>query len=414
MRWISGRTSVVLAVATGTAVRIVLLWSKRGQNLLFNDSLYYAIQATNNGQGRWFREASGSVEAWGVGPGADHPPLTSIVLALPSRLPHHLMAMRATMTLIGIASMLAVGLLARQVAGNRAGVIATWIAAIYPNMWLSDSLVMSESLGILLVCGCLWVALEHQRVFTARSAAIVGLAVGVAAHARSELLMFAVLFALIGRRAERRAWAARAAVLLTTTAAVVTPWIAFNTARFDRLVTMSTNDGNTLLGANCRLTYQGFELGGWDLDCLNEPGPPPAVDDGAAMSDRRRAAAFDYIGEHRGRLPIVVAARIGRVVDLYGWRSLVQADVLEERNRAAVWLGMVGWWLLAPMAVAAWWQYRRRLSRVLLVPLVTAFVVAVVFYGSHRLRAPAEPAVVILAATWLAGLPSRVDVQAQP
>jgi 4-amino-4-deoxy-L-arabinose transferase-like glycosyltransferase len=394
-------------------VRLVVLWSKRGQELLFNDSLYYAIQATNNGTGRWFREASGPVEAWGVGPGADHPPLTSIVLAAPSRLPHHLMAMRATMTVVGVLSVLAVGLLARRVVGERAGVIAAWIAAIYPNMWLSDSLVMSESLGILLVCVCLWVALDHQRLFTIRSAALVGLAVGVAAHARSELLLFAV-FALIGWRGQRRLWAVRAAVMLATTAAVVTPWVAYNTARFDRLVTMSTNDGNTLLGANCPLTYQGFELGGWDLDCLVEAVPPPADDDGAAMSDRRRAVALDFISEHRSRLPIVVAARVGRMLDLYGWPSLVQADVLEERNRIAVWLGMVAWWLLAPMAVAAWWQRRQQLSRVLLVPLVTAFVVAVVFYGSHRLRAPAEPAVVILAATWLASVRSRTDVRVQP
>jgi hypothetical protein len=102
------------------------------------------------------------------------------------------------------------------------------------------------------------------------------------------------------------------------------------------------------------------------------------------------------------------------MLDLYGWPSLVQADVLEERNRIAVWLGMVAWWLLAPMAVAAWWQRRQQLSRVLLVPLLTAFVVAVVFYGSHRLRAPAEPAVVILAATWLASVRSWTDVRVQP
>jgi hypothetical protein len=146
-------------VAAGAVVRLVVLWFKRGQDLLFNDSLYYAIQATNNGEGRWFGEASGPVEAWGVGPGADHPPLTSIVLALPSQLPHQLMAMRATTTVVGVVSMLA-------------------------------------------------------------------------------------------------------AVMLATTAAVVTPWVAYNTARFDRLVTMSTNDGNTLLGANCPLTYWGFELGG--------------------------------------------------------------------------------------------------------------------------------------------------------
>jgi hypothetical protein len=48
---------------------------------------------------------------------------------------------------------------------------------------------------------------------------------------------------------------------------------------------------------------------------------------------------------------------------------------------------------------------RRRVRYVLLVPVLGVAFVTVVFYGSHRLRAPMEPVMVIAAASAMAGLP---------
>jgi hypothetical protein len=49
-----------------------------------------------------------------------------------------------------------------------------------------------------------------------------------------------------------------------------------------------------------------------------------------------------------------------------------------------------GWTALARARIGArWW---------LAVPCVAVLVTAMLFYGAHRIRAPAEPAVVLLAA----------------
>lgn len=415
------RRGVMAATALGAVIRLAMWLSKRHHQLLLNDSLYYAVQASNNAAGKWFREAAGPFSGWGVGPGAEHPPLTSIVLT-PAGLASNPEAwMRLTMSLIGIAVIPLIALVGRtvgnaacravgyQAGGARVGIIAAVIAAVYPNIWMSDSLIMSETLSLLLITVCLLAGLRHQRTYSVGSAMLLGLAIGIAAHARSEVLVFAPMLALIGvLRHDLRRWIPRAAALLAITMLTVLPWIVFNTHRFGSPVLMSTNDGNTWLGANCPETYAGQELGGWTLVCLADA-KPPVGENNAERSVRRRQTAFAFAHQHLGSLPKVAVARVARALDIFGLNSLVRADTGEERPRLAVWLGMACWWVLAPMAAVGWWQNRRRLSRVLLVPVAATLIVTLVFYGSHRLRAPVEPVVVILAAVFLAGLRRAPD-----
>ena len=54
------------------------------------------------------------------------------------------------LTALGTGTVVMLGITARAVAGRRAGLIAAVIAAVYPNMWINDGLVMSETLTILL------------------------------------------------------------------------------------------------------------------------------------------------------------------------------------------------------------------------------------------------------------------------
>jgi len=76
---------------------------------------------------------------------ADHPPGTILVLAAAS-----LFGMRSffwhqlEMTLLGSATVVVVALIARDLAGRAAGLVAGVAAAIYPNLWFNDSMVMSS------------------------------------------------------------------------------------------------------------------------------------------------------------------------------------------------------------------------------------------------------------------------------
>lgn len=396
----------VAAIAlVGAAWRLIMLISKWNVPLHYGDAWYYSIQASNNAHGKWFKEASGPFQNWGVLPGAEHPPLTSIVVTPASLLSHPQFWQRATMTIIGIVAIPLIATMGRRIGGRLVGVIAAAIAAVYPNVWLSDSLVMSETLLTLFVVLIILMAVRYRERFDVRSAALLGLLIGIAGHARSELLVYAPLFALIGFRSHSLLlWIKRGGIVALVAVVSVVPWIVYNSSRFDATVLMSTNEGNTWLGANCPLTYSGPGLGGWNLDCLADGEPPPG-EDTAARSVRRRHEAVSYARAHITRLPVVIGARLLRGADLFGLSENVRADVGEERPRWAIWAGIASWWMLAPLAALGLWKTRRGVRYVLFVPVIGVLAVTVVFYGSHRLRAPIEPIVALGAAMCIAALP---------
>ncbi|MCU1396577.1 MAG: hypothetical protein JWM34_5005 [Ilumatobacteraceae bacterium] len=394
------------ATAVGGVWRIIVLISKWHVPLKLNDSLYYSIQAYYNARGHWFKEAGGAAyQYWGVKPGAEHPPLTSIVIAPASLLANPEFWERATMTVIGIALIPLIAMLGRRIGGRRVGVLAAVIAAAYPNIWLSDALIMSETLLLFLVVVVLLLALRHQERFTIATALVLGVAIGVAGHARSEVLFFAPLLAFVGFRSnDLWRWLRTGVLVLVATGVTILPWIVYNTSRFDTTVLMSTNEGTTWLGANCNDAYYGSGLGGWSLDCLVEANPPPN-ESTAARSVRRRHEAFSYARAHESRLPVVLGARVLRAADLYGLGNLVHGDEGEERPGWGIWAGIVCWWILAPMAAIGLWRMRRGVRWVMLAPVITVGVVTLAFYGAHRLRATMEPVVVIGAAVYLASEP---------
>jgi hypothetical protein len=194
-------------------------------------------------------------------------------------------------------------------------------------------------------------------------------------------------------------------LVLVATVVTIAPWVVYNLVRFENPVLLTTNGERTLLGANCDLAYYD-DVGGWDIRCLGAVQSTEGVD-ASVDAGRRRDVALDYVRDHLDRVPVVVAARVGRLLDVYGLGSLVAFDAGEEKARGAVWAGIVSWWLLAPLAVFGWIVAgregdgapgRRAARWWLAVPVLAVLLTAVVFYGGHRIRAPAEPAVVALAA----------------
>ena len=159
----TGRVGSASASQSITAIAAVwrlgyLFAVKLDDALLLNDSLYYSIQAGRNSEGDWFREALTEQ------PGAEHGPLTSLYLTPWSLGPGDNVAwQRFATTLLGIATVAVIGLVGRRLAGPRVGLVAAGIAAVYPNLWINDSLVMSESLACLIVAVALLVALDFDR-----------------------------------------------------------------------------------------------------------------------------------------------------------------------------------------------------------------------------------------------------------
>jgi 4-amino-4-deoxy-L-arabinose transferase-like glycosyltransferase len=399
------RRRLAVVVAFAAVLRIVrFVVNKLGQPLLLNDSLYYSAQAQQLAHGVWFREVF--VDQ----PGAEHGPLTSTLMSVVSWGSYPFDRQRMVTVACGIATVAIVGLVGRRVGGDRVGLIAAGLTAVYPNLWISDGLVMSESVSCLLIALSLWSLLVWVDAPSMRAAVMVGVAVGLGTLARSEVFLFvpaaAAVMWVAGRRSGvTRPWA-QVVAASGVAVALLLPWVVFNLARFEEPIFLTTNEGGALLGANCADTYFGPGQGGWSLLCLvNDPNNDP-TEDTSMRAARQRREALSYARDHISSLPRVELQRVGRTLDLFALRDMVRGDVGEERERWAAWAGIVAFWLLAPLAVFGAARTRRRDRAVLLIPMVIVLVTTIVIYGGHRIRSSAEPSIVILAAVavnhWIA------------
>jgi 4-amino-4-deoxy-L-arabinose transferase-like glycosyltransferase len=390
---------IAAIAALGAVWRLALVVDRWDHELLFNDSLYYSGWAVQLTEGEFFRDVFTGQ------PTAEHGPLTSVLMAPVSWLADPVPYQRLVTAACGVATIVLAGLLGRAIRGERVGIVAAAIAAAYPNLWINDGLVMSESVGVLLVTAVL---LSMQRMLdevTTGRVLATGALVGLAALARPELVLFLpiVIVALLGRSGGDgpmpRAHRVRATATVSGAAIVVMlVWVGPNLVRFEEPVLLSTNGGTTLLGSYCDASFEGTNLGGWTFECVAEHPRYAIGEDAAARDSWQRDEALDYLADHVGRLPTVVAARLLRTADLYGLQAMVLSDVGDQRPRWAVWSGIVSWWVLAPLAVLGARKLDRRRRGLLLAPVLIVVLVAAVFYGGHRIRSTLEPSVVVATA----------------
>lgn len=398
------RGGLAVAAVLGVAALLRLAWvvGAQWEDPLVGDAIYYSAQAEVLAEGRGFEHPYTGEAA------ADHPPLTPVVFApaswLDPLLPGDVIqAQRLLGAALGVVAVWALGLLAREVGGDRTALVAMAIAAVYPGLWINDGLIMSETPTAVVTALLLWVLIRWSR--GSSPAWLVGLVGGVATLTRAELALLVAL-AVVPLVLLRRPipWRDLAVVPLVA-ALVLAPWTLRNLARFEEPVLVSTNDGLTLIGANCDRTY-GEGLGFWDLRCA-----PPIEGDQSEVSAAYRDLAFDYIAEHKGELPKVVAARIGRVWSLWRPNDMVFLNEGEDREPAASRLALWGYWALAPVAAAGtvllWWRRERAVAGILLSTAAMVTLTAALFYGIVRFRLPAEVAMVAVAAVAVEHLLSR-------
>jgi 4-amino-4-deoxy-L-arabinose transferase-like glycosyltransferase len=420
---------LLLIVLAALALRVGYVLLAKRHEPAKGDQIYYVAQANTLARGDGFTDPRDGSQT------AEHPPLTALALTPTAWLAQqidgvgtssdHVLPMRLTMTVFGALVVLVIGLLGRSVAGERAGLIAAAIAAVYPNLWINDGLVMSEALATLSVALAILLTYRFIRAPKPSTAAWIGVAVGLAMLARAELGLLLPLMVLPVALMVKELRVARQLLLFVVTCAVslavVSPWLLANLTRFEEPVLFSTNDGLTLCGANLHRTWYGQGTGVWALDCAAFP----VHGDRSQVSNELRHDGLQFIQDHLSRLPVVVAVREARVWNLYAPGFMANYSVNEGRDVEVSWAGFFAFWVLVPCAVVGAVMLRRR--RVPITPLVSQFVIFVVtaaaIYGLVRFRIPAEVSLVVLAAVaidgWLGGRPEtaedeRVDADTRP
>lgn len=398
--------------AAGFALRLAYVWLARdgvcGEAALIDgcpgDAWVYHNSANLLADGRGFISPSDWIIDRVRYPSADHPPLLFVLLAavsfvgLDSWFAHHVVVV-----LIGTATVVVTGLATREVFGTRVAVVAATLVALNPNVWINDGNVLTESPAILCMVLVMWAGYRLWYRPSPRAAVLLGVAIGASMLVRPEsgmlLVLVAAPIALLRRADVWRERIVRLVVVGLAAFVVVLPWVAYNLTRFNNPVTLSTGLGITLANTNCDLTYYGDRIGYWSPQCIPEIPRPPGWDQ---SDDERylREVALDYIRSHQRRYPVVVAARIGRMWNLYKPFQQVELDFYEGRPVWANRLALGVFYPVALLAIGGAVVTRRRripLSPVV-APIVMVTVSAVITFGHARYRAPAEASVCILAA----------------
>ena len=399
---------LVGATALGLALRVgyVLIWKRHAR--FSGDATYYHLAANLLAQGHGFVEPFYWVRHIAV-PGADHPPLYIVALAVPSALGWSgWLAHQVTSCLIGAATVAAIGLAARELAGPRAGLVAALVAAVHPVLWVNDGVVMSESLVQLTVALALLGAYRWWKRPGWRPAVATGAACALAALTRAELVLLAPLLLvplalrLRGVARPRRLGLLGASV--AAMAATIAPWAGYNATRFHRPVPLSTGLGPVLAAANCDATFNGPFLGYWSYPCQAQV--PRAPGDLSDQDLAYRSHALAYASRHRGHLPVVVGARLGRAWGLYRPVQLLRIErAVEDRELPPAEAGLGLFFVLAALSAVGAVGLRRRAGPTAL-PIValvaTVSLTSAVTYGTTRFRAPADVGLVVLGSAGVA------------
>jgi 4-amino-4-deoxy-L-arabinose transferase-like glycosyltransferase len=376
------------------------------------DTLLYHYLANGLADGTGYIRPFSPLLAGHPEPTAAYPPLYPLYLSVFSLVGlDSLEAHRAVSCLLGPIAVVLIGLLGRRVAGERAGLIAAALAAVYPQLVMVDGTVITEAIYAPLIAAILLLVYRVLDRPTAWWAAGLGAAVGLATLARSEAILLVVLlvvpacWAAVRRHGPPEHRLRRAAPLLgaalAATVLVLVPWAVRNEITLGTPTLLTSNSGHTAAATVCDAT---FDPSSPDLGFAHHAcalvGRCASIADEGAQAACQRDAAWRYIGDHLGEVPLVVAARVGRVWEVYRYDDDLGYGELWSRSIPVAKAGLVMYVLLVLLAIPGLVRLRRR--RVpfwpLLMPAVLVTISAAITFGFSRYRLAAEIPLLVLAA----------------
>lgn len=411
------RSLLPFVVLVGFVLRVgyTVLW-RWNEGLLY-DAPAYRTRATFLRSGRAFLDADLWVFHERAVQGAVHPPGNTLLVALGMELGFETdNGLRLWGCLIGAATIAAIGLLGRAVAGPRVGLIAAAIAAVHPGFWSFDPTVMAETPGQLITAITLLLAYRFWQAPSPSRAGWLAAAAAAAALVRSELALLLILLVAplcLASRGTPRQVATRFGAAVLWSVVVLGPWVGWNLVRFEHPTTLATGLDLSMAYAQCDATWYGRDTGSWNVFCGAEITADPANDevDASELGQQYRARAGSYIADHLERWPVVLAARAGRTLGLYPPGPQIDNEAGREGREVIVLVGALvatlASYALAAIAFVARPELRRRLLP-LLTPLAAGVAGALLTFGTSRYRSAGEVGLVVLAAVGIDVLARRV------
>jgi 4-amino-4-deoxy-L-arabinose transferase-like glycosyltransferase len=329
---------------------------------------------------------------------------------------------RLALSVVGALTCLLVADMARILMGRRVALVAGLIAATYPQLFIWDAWLYSESLAIFFFALCCYLCMRLQKRRQWWIWLGVGLIFGLAALVRPNgiyalLAVIAVVaLAVVLRETPRRSGAIQIVALTLGCLLVLAPWVVRNfVVTGGAFVPFTTVSGIVVAGSYNDESFSNPVWHGTWVNPLSVPADAPTMERFPVICDARCEVARDNAANQLGvhwaethirELPLLFYRRMKVFwhpdsppgeAGMPVWRPF--ASAYPTAVILLAFLGML-------VALARRW-------RAALLPLLFAAMVLVgglLFYGSPRMRAPMEPMLVVFAAVavvWLFDLARR-------
>lgn len=323
---------------------------------------------------------------------------------------------RISQAVLGTITVALVGLVAFELFGQTAGLIALVLAAGYPVLIELSGTLAAENLLSVLVLAAVYAALRVRRARSARTAygwvagagALTGLA--TLTHQNGIVLLPPLIFAVWTARPRMTARALAApALLIVLTALTILPWTIRNETVMHHFIPVSDETGITLVGtynpASAAFRPVPYK---WRI-FYGIPGERRLIRQAPHLTEPELAAklehqAFHYISKH-ATAPLQVAyhntLRLFELEGSFAWHASAMAASLPLSTAR---VGVVSFWVLCALALAGAFTRlaRRAPGWIWWIPLLLALSVVLVNVETPRFRAPIDPFLVLLAGAGLA------------
>jgi 4-amino-4-deoxy-L-arabinose transferase-like glycosyltransferase len=329
---------------------------------------------------------------------------------------------RIAQAFVGAALVALVGVIAAQLWGSIAALVALGLGAIYLPLILVGGAVMSEPLFDVFMLASLAAVLAYRRSpHRYRWALAAGVLGGLAALTRAQALILLIPLAIAvwdGRPWRSPRALAPPVVLVVAALLTITPWTIRNARELHHFVPISTQFGSALAG-----TYNDAARG----DTQN-----PAAWQGirhvpdyaylfrrvgttneAVLESELRAASLHYIREHPAYVAKVGWWNTRRMLDLASRRRSRATAATITINHFWADRGILCFWIFAALALAGAFtaMARRTPWYVWAMPILMFFSVVFLVVETPRYRTPIDPFIVLLAAAALVTAARRALAQ---
>ena len=370
------------ATLSNRATRIILLLAATGFILRAGYRLYVGEASFWNNGYTFFLETARKIVA-GEGPMTSRVPVYPAFLAAVALGHRAFLPIVVSQAAIGAGTVLGSAVLATELFGPSAAVLAAGLTALYPYYVVHDTALQETSLFTLLTLLSVLLLLRAWRTGSARVAAIAGLALGADVLTRATIAPFAVLAPLwlFGRR---RAMAMACASVL---ALAVAPWLVWS-YKLTGTFTLTTETGVQLWNGNNPQTFSHYPFESIDrskpvaLDAMTAQ--ERAEVESLGTNEVRSDAWFWRKGMEYIRTHPWVALRNGvrKIAAAFGWWPSPRKGPL------ANWVHFLTYGATTVLGLAAMYFYRTawREHMIIYALFVCFAMVTAVFFGhtSHR------------------------------